>query len=57
MQRITISLDDDAARALDAHVAQRGYGKRSEAVCDLVREAASRDAAGAHGGPCIGVLS
>jgi CopG family transcriptional regulator, nickel-responsive regulator len=57
MQRITISLDDDTARALDAHVAQRGYGNRSEAVRDLVREAASRYAAGAHGKSCIGVLS
>ena len=57
MQRITISLDDDTARALDAHVAQRGYGNRSEAVRDLVREAASRDVAGAHGERCIGVLS
>jgi CopG family transcriptional regulator, nickel-responsive regulator len=57
MQRITISLDDDTARALDAHVAQRGYGNRSEAVRDLVREAASRHEAGAHGKSCIGVLS
>jgi CopG family transcriptional regulator, nickel-responsive regulator len=57
MQRITISLDDETARALDAHVARRGYGNRSEAVRDLVREAASRDEAGARGGRCIGVLS
>ena len=57
MQRITISLDDDTARALDAHVAQRGYGNRSEAVRDLVREAASRHEAGARGESCIGVLS
>jgi CopG family nickel-responsive transcriptional regulator len=57
MQRITISLDDETARALDAHVAQRGYGNRSEAVRHLVREAASRDVAGAHGRRCIGVLS
>jgi CopG family nickel-responsive transcriptional regulator len=47
MQRITISLDDDTARALDDPVAQRGYGNRSEAVRDLVREAASRNEAGA----------
>jgi CopG family transcriptional regulator, nickel-responsive regulator len=57
MQRITISLDDDTARALDANVEQRGYGNRSEAVRDLVREAASRDAAGVLGKSCIGVLS
>ncbi len=63
MQRITISLDDETARALDVHVAQRGYGNRSEAVRDLVREAASRaeaasrEEAGARGGRCIGVLS
>lgn len=57
MQRITISLDDDTARALDDHVAQRGYGNRSEAVRDLVREAASRHEAGAGGQQCIGILS
>lgn len=57
MQRITISLDDDTARALDAHVAQGGYGSRSEAVRDLVREAASRREADAGGQSCIGVLS
>jgi CopG family transcriptional regulator, nickel-responsive regulator len=57
MQRITISLDDDTARALDVHVVNRGYGNRSEAVRDLVREAASRDAAGVLGESCIGVLS
>ena len=57
MQRITISLDDDTAQALDAYVAQRGYGNRSEAVRDLVREATSRQAAGTAGKRCIGVLS
>jgi CopG family nickel-responsive transcriptional regulator len=57
MQRITISLDDDTARALDDHVFQRGYGNRSEAVRDLVREAASRREARATDQRCIGVLS
>jgi CopG family nickel-responsive transcriptional regulator len=57
MQRITISLDDETARTLDAHVAQRGYGSRSEAVRDLVREAASRREVGAGGQSCIGILS
>ena len=33
------------------------YGNRSEAVRDLVREAASRREAGARGQKCIGVLS
>jgi CopG family nickel-responsive transcriptional regulator len=57
LQKVHNRIEDDTARALDVHVALRGYGNRSEAVRDLVREAASRDVAGAHGGRCIGVLS
>lgn len=57
MQRITISLNDETAAALDAHVARQGYDNRSEAVRDLVREAASRQATTVEGQTCIGVLS
>lgn len=44
MQRITISLTDEIASALDQLVGCRGYANRSEAVRDLIREAASQDA-------------
>lgn len=39
MQRITISLEDDLAEALDAFLQSRGYSSRSEGVRDVVREA------------------
>ena len=39
MERITISIDDELALRFDALIARRGYGSRSEAVRDLVREA------------------
>lgn len=38
MQRLTISLDDDTATAIDDYMTQRGYSNRSEAIRDLVRE-------------------
>lgn len=57
MQRVTISLDDDVAAALDDLVVRRGYANRSVAVKDLVREAASREATAGPGHTCLGVLS
>ena len=39
MQRVTISLDEDLARAFDALAEERGYRSRSEAMRDLVRRA------------------
>lgn len=38
MERITISLDEALAREFDALNERRGYGNRSEAVRDLLRE-------------------
>jgi CopG family nickel-responsive transcriptional regulator len=38
MQRITISIDDQLAAAFDRFIEQRGYGNRSEAVRDLIRD-------------------
>ena len=58
MQRITITIDDPLLETLDRLCAERGYGSRSEAVRDLVRDtlAANRmDQAGS--GPGFGVLS
>lgn len=37
MERFTISLDEDLARAFDALIAERGYSNRSEAVRDILR--------------------
>lgn len=58
MERFTISIDEDLARAFDELIASRGYRNRSEAVRDLLRdhlEAASR--AAARGGHCVANLS
>ena len=37
MQRLTITLDDDIAQALDAFMVAQGYSNRSEAIRDLLR--------------------
>ncbi len=58
MERITISIDEELARAFDALIAARGYGNRSEAVRDLLRdylESASRTDDSA--GQCVANLS
>jgi len=61
MERITISLDAALAREFDALVVRRGYGSRSEAVRDLLREhleAARQADARAAGNPlCVANLS
>lgn len=36
MQRLTITLDDDIAQALDAFMVAQGYSNRSEAIRDLL---------------------
>ncbi len=42
MQRITISLDDPLAAALDQHLKLTGYQSRSEGVRDIVRDTMGR---------------
>lgn len=44
MQRITITLDDDLAAALETFMAARGYDNRSEALRDLARQGMQRAA-------------
>ena len=43
MQRITLSIDDDLAAVLDSHMKKRRYASRSEALRDILREAAARE--------------
>lgn len=60
MQRITVSLDDETVALLDALLQGRGATNRSEAIRDIVREAAARDrlAAGEDGtAACVATLS
>ena len=46
MQRLTISLDDNIAAAIDAFMERQGYSNRSEAIRDLVRDSLVRSEAG-----------
>jgi CopG family nickel-responsive transcriptional regulator len=43
MQRITLSIDDDLAAALDRHMKRRRYATRSEALRDILRDVEARD--------------
>ena len=56
MQRITITIDEDLLGTIDAVMQRRGYASRSEAVRDMVREAASREKALTDETPCVAVL-
>jgi CopG family transcriptional regulator, nickel-responsive regulator len=57
MERITITIDDDLLATVDSLVQKRGYPSRSEAIRELIREAASQDHAQAGQAPCVAALS
>jgi CopG family nickel-responsive transcriptional regulator len=62
MQRITLSVDDDLAAALDRHMRKRRYASRSEALRDILRDVQAReqlDAGSADKGDgfCIATLA
>ena len=57
MQRFTITIDDDLLVAVDRLMEAKGYGSRSEAIRDMIRAAATRQAALADQTPCVAVLS
>jgi CopG family transcriptional regulator, nickel-responsive regulator len=58
MQRITITIDDDLLEAVDHLCQARGYGSRSEAVRDIVRDAlAPAQADQDRSARCFGALS
>jgi len=57
MQRVTIAIDDELLEVVDRLRQQRGYESRSEAVRDIVREAASHETAEADNALCVAVLS
>jgi CopG family transcriptional regulator, nickel-responsive regulator len=57
MERITITIDDDLLATVDSLVEKRGYPSRSEAIRELVREAAKQDYAAAGRAPCVATLS
>jgi CopG family nickel-responsive transcriptional regulator len=58
MQRITITLDDDLVEQFEEFRKLRGYGNRSEAFRDLVRERLESDRLAAAGdGDCLAALT
>ncbi|QCK88396.1 nickel-responsive transcriptional regulator NikR [Phreatobacter aquaticus] len=58
MQRITISIDDALLETVDRLGRQRGYQSRSEAMRDIVREAAVADGSVMAGdAPCMATLT
>lgn len=58
MQRVTVSLDEETAKAFDLLIDQQGYQSRSEAVRDLVRKAIeTRRVENSPAGFCVGSLS
>ena len=57
MQRLTISLDDAIAAAIDSFMARNGYSNRSEAIRDLVRDALVRTEAGSETPECVAAVS
>jgi CopG family nickel-responsive transcriptional regulator len=58
MERFTISLDDELARAFDAFIASHAYENRSEAVRDLIRaKLEAQTAFQSDQGHCVASLS
>lgn len=58
MQRITITLDDDIFEQFEVFRKQHGYGNRSEAFRDLVRDRLGAEhLASAQRGDCLATLS
>ncbi len=58
MERYTISLDEDLARAFDQLIRSRGYTNRSEAIRDMLRQELERSRLSREEAPhCVASLS
>ena len=57
MERITITIDDALLRSIDEMAARRGYPSRSEAIRELLRDAALRDPLTGAAGDCFATLT
>jgi CopG family nickel-responsive transcriptional regulator len=57
MQRITITIDDDLLQAVDELMQRRGYGSRSEAIRDIVRDMHDRDRLAEPDADCVGAFT
>jgi CopG family nickel-responsive transcriptional regulator len=56
MQRITITIEDDLLHLVDEAVRRQRYSNRSEAVRDMIRSVAAREAAAQSATPCLALL-
>lgn len=57
MQRVTISLDDNMAKAIDEYMIRQGYNNRSEAMRDLVRDGLMRSNVVGETRECVAAVS
>lgn len=58
MQRITVTVDDELKAQFDAFMSRRGYGNRSEAFRDLLRDRLERERVERVSAPaCVGCLT
>lgn len=58
MQRITVTVDDDLLAQFDALIRRRGYGNRSEAFRDVLRDRLERERFERADAPdCVGCLT
>ncbi|MGE4480708.1 nickel-responsive transcriptional regulator NikR [Acidocella sp.] len=57
MERITITIDDGLLESIDALAARRGYASRSEAIRDMLRDAAKQDQMTDGAAQCVASLS
>jgi CopG family nickel-responsive transcriptional regulator len=57
VDRFSVSLDTELLAAFDRHIADRGYGNRSEAIRDMIRDALIADVLQRGDEPVAVVLS
>ena len=56
MERITITIDEDLLEIVDQLMQRHGYTNRSEAIRDMIRDAAAKEKVSRTKNPCIAVL-
>lgn len=57
VSRFGVSLDEDLLRSFDRSIAEMGYGNRSEAIRDLIRDHLIQKKVGQGKGDIVGIVS
>ncbi|HEY3382574.1 MAG TPA: nickel-responsive transcriptional regulator NikR [Vicinamibacterales bacterium] len=57
LSRIGVAIDSELLADFDTLITKRGYGSRSEAFRDLIRDALINQAAGADDAPVVGTIT